>query len=375
MKNLSLDYMGAVKAIKKAIQQSRYYAARLANAELLKLYFQIGGYVSVNTRHGKWGTGAIEAISHALQQEMPGLRGFSAANMKKMRIFYEEWCGLPIRSLLTNELKESSAGPTNRSLAMNDLSADGTADFLAVGFTHHMEIIFKCKTREERKYYIRRCAGEFWSVDALRNHIDADDYKKAGNIPCNFARTIPDKMLAKAALRSFKDEYLLDFINVESDDPEYDERVFSKELIANIQKFMQSLGPEFCFVAKEQRIIFEEEESFVDLLFFHRKLRCLVALELKTGSFKPSQLGQLSYYLSLLDDKMKLPEENPSIGLVFCKKAKRAVVEMAVRDYSRPLGVVTYKTKKEIPQSYDDLKPVIEGVQKILAEEPEEGKE
>ena len=370
MKELSINYTEAVKTIKKAIQQSRYYAARLANAEQLKLYFRIGGYVSANTRHGKWGTGAIEVISRALQAELPGLRGFSSANMKKMRIFYEEWSGSPIRLLATNEVKTFlPSAPENRSLATNDLNSDETTAFLAVGFTHHLEIIFKCKKREERQYYIRRCAAEFWSVETLRTHIEAGDYAKTGNIPCNFANTIPDRMLAKAALRSFKDEYLLDFINVESDDPEYDERVFSKELIANIQKFIQSLGPEFCFVSKEQRIVFEEEESFVDLLFFHRKLRCLVALELKTGGFKPSQLGQLSYYLSLLDDKMKLPDENPSIGLVFCKKAKRAVVEMAVRDYSRPLGVVTYRTKKEIPQSYDDLKPVIDGVQKILAEE------
>lgn len=371
MKSTGLDYIDAVRTIKKAIQQSRYLAARLANGEQLKLYFRIGGYVSANTRRGKWGTGAVEAISNALQTELPGLRGFSAANMKKMRIFYEEWSGLANRSLTTNDFDVQVHPAKNKigSLPTNDFTFDDTDSFLAVGFTHHMEIIFKCKTLEERQYYIRRCAAEFWSVDTLRNHIEAQDYVKNGNIPCNFNRTIPDKLLAQAALRSFKDEYLLDFINVESDDPEYDERVFSKDLIANIQKFIQSPGPEFCFVSREQRLIFEEEESFVDLLFFHRKLRCLVALELKTGSFKPSQLGQLSYYLSLLDDKMKLPEENPSIGLVFCRKAKRAIVEMAVRDYSRPLGVVTYKTRKEIPKNYDELKPVIDGVRKILSED------
>ena len=371
MKSTGLDYIDAVRTIKKAIQQSRYLAARLANGEQLKLYFRIGGYVSANTRRGKWGTGAVEAISNALQTELPGLRGFSAANMKKMRIFYEEWSGLANRSLTTNDFDVQVHPAKNKigSLPTNDFTFDDTDSFLAVGFTHHMEIIFKCKTLEERQYYIRRCAAEFWSVDTLRNHIEAQDYVKNGNSPCNFNRTIPDKLLAQAALRSFKDEYLLDFINVESDDPEYDERVFSKDLIANIQKFIQSLGPEFCFVSREQRLIFEEEESFVDLLFFHRKLRCLVALELKTGSFKPSQLGQLSYYLSLLDDKMKLPEENPSIGLVFCRKAKRAIVEMAVRDYSRPLGVVTYKTRKEIPKNYDELKPVIDGVRKILSED------
>ena len=200
MEQLNTDHIEAVKTIKKAIQQSRYSAARLANAELLKLYFRIGGYVSTNTRHGKWGTGAIEAISNALQTELPGLRGFSAANMKKMRIFYEEWNNLVNRSLTTNDLQENQPPAEKRSLVTNVFPNDDISAFFAVGFTHHMEIIFKCKTIEERLYYIRRCSAEFLSVDSLKNHIEADDYTKLGMIPSNFSDTIPDKLLAKAAL-------------------------------------------------------------------------------------------------------------------------------------------------------------------------------
>lgn len=150
MKSCSQDYIEDVKTIKKAIQRSRYLAARLANGEQLKLYYCIGRYVSSNTRCGKWGTGAIEAISNSLQTELPGLRGFSAANMKKMRIFYEEWSGLANRSLTMNDFNDRSDGTANRSLTMNDLTLDEKTAFLAVGFTHHMEIIFKCKTLEVR---------------------------------------------------------------------------------------------------------------------------------------------------------------------------------------------------------------------------------
>ncbi|MCL2654610.1 MAG: PDDEXK nuclease domain-containing protein [Coriobacteriia bacterium] len=376
-------YRDAVVRIKNAVLQSRYRAASAANAEQLNLYFSVGGYISVNTRSGKWGSGAIEAISQQLQTELPGLRGFSPTSMKSMRLFYEEWSDV-IRPLATDELPlgtnrqlltadlESANGPTGPAIA-NAVESEDFAAFLRVGFTHHRQIIAKCKDLDERWYYIKRCAAEFWSVEALKSHMRARDYQHSGGLPNNFTLTLPDEHTAARAVRSFKDEYLLDFINIEDEtDPELiDERVVSHEIVRNITKFIMSMGRGFTFVGENHRVIFDEQEYFIDILLYSRDLRCLVALELKSGGFKPSYLGQLSFYLSALDELEKMPDENGSIGLLLCKKASKSTVEFAVRDYNKPMGVAVYKAAEDVPEQYQSLKPLIDGVQGILSEENE----
>lgn len=374
----TLDCIEAVKKIKAAILQSRYMAARLANAEQLKLYFGIGAYVSANSREHKWGTGAIEAISRRLQIELPGLRGFSARSIKYMRTFYEAWnaAGV-IRQLPSAELEQGQIlhlpiatiqDNPNRQSSIADLPSEDIAAFLQIGFTHHISLLERCKDMAERWYYIRRCAAEFWSVEALKAHIKADDFRKYGALPNNFALTLPDARQAAMAVRTFRDEYLLDYINIDNADSEQDvdERELNKALVMEVKKFIQSLGHDFCYIADGYRVIEEDEESFIDLLFFHRGLKCLVAIELKRGRFKPIYLGQLNYYLSVLDDRERHPDENPSVGLILCREAKRRIVELAIRDFGKPMGVATYRLGSDIPKDYSTLEPLVSGVQQIL---------
>ena len=374
----TLDCIEAVKKIKAAILQSRYMAARLANAEQLKLYFGIGAYVSANSREHKWGTGAIEAISRRLQIELPGLRGFSARSIKYMRTFYEAWnaAGV-IRQLPSAELEQGQIlhlpiatiqDNTNRQSSIADLPSEDIAAFLQIGFTHHISLLERCKDMAERWYYIRRCAAEFWSVEALKAHIKADDFRTYGVLPNNFALTLPDARQAAMAVRAFRDEYLLDYINIDDADSEQDvdERELNKALVREVKKFIQSLGHDFCYIADGFRVIEEDEESFIDLLFFHRGLKCLVAIELKRGRFKPIYLGQLNYYLSVLDDRERHPDENPSVGLILCREAKRRIVELAIRDFGKPMGVATYRIGNDIPKDYSTLAPLVSGVQQIL---------
>ena len=374
----TLDCIEAVKKIKAAILQSRYMAARLANAEQLKLYFGIGAYVSANSREHKWGTGAIEAISRRLQIELPGLRGFSARSIKYMRTFYEAWnaAGV-IRQLPSAELEQGQIlhlpiatiqDNTNRQSSIADLPSEDIAAFLQIGFTHHISLLERCKDMAERWYYIRRCAAEFWSVEALKAHIKADDFRKYGVLPNNFALTLPDARQAAMAVRAFRDEYLLDYINIDDADSEQDvdERELNKALVREVKKFIHSLGHDFCYIADGFRVIEEDEESFIDLLFFHRGLKCLVAIELKRGRFKPIYLGQLNYYLSVLDDRERHPDENPSVGLILCREAKRRIVELAIRDFGKPMGVATYRLGSDIPKDYSTLEPLVSGVQQIL---------
>ena len=363
------DFAAAVKDIKLAILQSRARAAHVSNVEALKLYFYVGGYVSKKTRTAKWGSGAIDALSNRLQVELPGLRGFSAASIKYMRLFFDEWMKwFEIRHLASDE---TSLVPI-RHLASDEISQDDVAMFLSVGFTHHREILNKCRGFDERWYYIRSCAQGHWTVTELLAHLRAQDYRHIGALPNNFAKTISPMAQATRAVRSFRDEYLLELVNLDNvdaiHDQDVDERVLSKSLVANIEKTIQALGgDDFCFMGREKRLVYSGEEFFIDLLFYHRGLRAMVAVELKMGKFRPSYLGQLEFYLSALDALMKKPEENPSIGLLLCEKMNKGVVEFAVRDKSKPLGIATYKTLKSIPKPYRSLAPVIEGVRRELA--------
>lgn len=202
----------------------------------------------------------------------------------------------------------------------------------------------------------------FWSVETLKHHLANNLYAQQGKLPNNFSATIKNKDLRAKALHSFKDEYLLDFINIE--DPEVeDERVIESAIVRDIKKFIMALGNDFCFMGNQYRIIVDDTEYFIDLLFFNRQLQCLVAIELKQGKFKPEYLGKLNFYLSALDDYIRRPYENQSIGIILCKEQKHKTVEFALRDFNKPMGVATYQTANDLPVSY---RKVIGQLEKLI---------
>jgi len=374
-------YLEAVRTIKTAILRSQARAAKYSNKELLSLYYAIGGYVSNNSRKGTWGTGAINEISSRLREELPGLRGFSATNIKSMRTFFEAW--QPYLQASTATLKNSkstavaddlqpleivSLNNTQNRLPMAD---DFNVDiFTEISFTHHIEILNKTTDLDERLFYIRECAKNHWNKYALRTRLKEDLYHHQGTLANNFEITLPEDKQYMQAIKMFKDEYLLDFINTEeldiSDPQDIDERVLEKEIIGNIRNFIQCLGSGFCFVGNQHRIEVDGEEFFADLLFFQRDLKSLVVIELKKGKFKPAYLGQLNFYLSALDEKERKNGENPAIGILLCHEANKSVVELAIRDYSKPMGVATYRTGDELPKNYEVLAPLVEEIPKLL---------
>lgn len=374
------DFVAAVNDIKLAILQARARAAQASNVEALKLYFFVGGYISKKTRSAKWGTGVINALSARLQVELPGLRGFSPQHIRFMRQFYDEWndvIGLPandaagIRYLPSSESKEEMRFLTSSKTA--SVSVQEAIAFLSIGFTHHRSIFGKCKTLEERWFYIQACAKERWTVIELERHIAMQDYLHVGALPNNFAATLP-MVQATKAVRSFRDEYLLELVNLDNvdavHDQDVDERVLSKGLVANIEKTITALGGnDFCFMGREKRLIVEDEELFIDLLFYHRSLQAMVAIELKMGKFRASYLGQLSQYLSVLDATERKPNEKPSIGLLLCEKMNKPVVQLTVQGYSQPIGIATYQALNKIPDPYQALAPVIDGIRRLLVEE------
>ena len=364
------QYVSAVKEIKNAILDSRYRVARQANKEVLFLYYWVGNYVSVNSRNGKWNTNAISVISKLLQQELPGLKGYSEASIKMMRIFYEEWrhifenrqlaiddLGNPIIDSIPSDNIRIEEFDTDK-LSESDLSY-----FLNVGFTNHYIIISRTTTLEERLYYIRRCATEFWKVETTKYYLKEDLYHKEGSIQqTNFEKTIEESDFKRRALQSFKEEYQLDFINTE----DISEKVIEQQAVLNIKNFIMAFGPEFTFMGNQYRLEVSGKEFFIDLLFFSRRLKSLVAFELKRGEFKPEYTGKMNFYLAALDKYVKLPDENPSIGIILCKSKNEEIVELSFSDTSKPMGVATFRTSQELPERFRKALPNMEDLKKLL---------
>ena len=243
-------------------------------------------------------------------------------------------------------------------------------DFFKVPFTHHSRILAKVKSFDERSYYIHRCAEEHMSVETLKKAMANDDYHHQSDIPNNFTATIGKGDLTRKAVLAFKDEYLLNFINVEEigerDAVDIDERMVEQQIIHNIKKFIMTFGHDFAFVGNQYRMEIYGVEHFPDLVFFNRELNALVVIELKTGEFKTSYLGQLNAYLAIADDKIRKPHENPTIGIVLCRSANKNYAEYMVRQYDKPMGVATYKTSAEMPEKLRKALPSIDELKKLL---------
>lgn len=395
--NLNTKYISAVEAIKTAILQGQYEAAKGVNRIQLAVYFGIGKYISLNTRKKNWGTGALGIISTQLQKELPGLRGFSERSLKNMRSFYEEWKILDTKSsVATNDLQKSNSTTavaelqnTNSAIAIAELQSNDyqidihktitipdvkdfpIEDFFNLPFTHHIRIIEKVKNNlSARYYYIHRAVEEHLQEDRLKQLIASKAFENQDKIPNNFSKTISDSSLARKAVMMFKDEYLLNFINVEQigerDAIDVDERVVEQQIVQNIKEFIMTFGTDFAFIGNQYHLEIYGVEHFPDLLFFNRELNCLVVIELKTGDFKTSYLGQLMGYLSILDSKIKKPHENPSIGIVLCKSANKDYVEFVIRDYNKPMGVATYTTSEDLPDNLRKALPDIEQLKQLL---------
>lgn len=382
------NYDEAVQAIKSAILQSQYDAAKTVNEKQLMLYYGIGKYISLNSRNGFWGKGAIDAISEQLDKELPGLRGFTSRNLRYMRTFYEEWEMLG-SSEQVGQISENTSG--NLELTSSELENTTIASiwnfqvpnysdfpmdaFLHIGFTHHRVILGKVKNLEERLFYIKRCADEHLTVEELKSSLAGDDYHHQGSLPNNFARTIPATQQALKAIGTFKDEYLLDYINVEEldvrDRADIDEKVVENAIIHNVKNFILTFGKDFAFIRNQYHLDAFGEDQYIDLLFFNRELNCLVAVELKRGKFKTSYLGQLQGYLSVLDGFERKPHENPAIGIILCKDMNKSFVDYVIQDYTRPMGVATYKTSKDMSDELRKALPDIEDLKRLLDENEE----
>ena len=386
MTNDIMKYQNAVAIIKTAILQSQARAAKAINQEQLALYYGIGRYISDNTRNKNWGTGAIETISKRLRLELPGLRGFGVSSLKNMRIFYEAWQIIePNSPIAIGELESDSSKSDQgiiesidnqvdiiRQLRLANLPNFPLTEFLSISFTHHIRILENTKETDERLFYIRYCHNYKPTTDDLPNIIKKQDlYHHQDKMPNNFLATIPDYKQAYRAIRMFKDEYLLDFINVEElgmHDEDVDEQVIESNIVHNVKNFIMTFGKGFSFCGSQVHYDKLGHDHWIDLLFFNRDLNRTVVFELKNGRFKVGYLGQLSAYLRILNDDDRRDHEEAPIGIILCKEADKDYAGYIMQDFRQPMGVATYKTADEMDPELLKALPPKEELQRVFVE-------
>ena len=328
------DYTLLLDSVKTRIRTAQYDALRSVNRELVMLYQDIGRLIAERQETNGAGSAVVQRLSDDLRAEFPGISGFSARNLWYMRDFYLAYADDPKLQPLVAE----------------------------VGWSHNLIILEKCKDDLEREFYLRMTQKFGWTKNVLIHQIENQSYEKTLLGQTNFEQALSPEM-AKQAKLAVKDEYTFDFLELAD---EHSERQLEAAILAKVEPFLREMGGMFSFIGSQYRLTVGAQEYALDLLLFHRRLRCLVALELKIGEFEPEHVGKMQFYLAVLDDTVKQADENPSIGIILCKSKERTVVEYALRESAKPIGVATYRMVSALPQDLRDLLPAPEQIVRLL---------
>ena len=328
------DYPRLLAEVKERVRSAQYEALKAVNKELVGLYWDIGRIIVERQEAEGWGKAVVKRLSADLRQEFPGVSGFSVQNLWYMRQFYSEYHG--------NERLQPLVGE--------------------IAWAHNLVIMSKCKDPLEREFYIRMTRKFGWSKNVLVHQIENQSYKKSLLGQTNFDQALTPELRAQAKL-AVRDDYTFDFLELGE---EHNERELERELIGRIEDFLRAMGGMFAFMGSQYRLDVDGEEYFIDLLLFHRRLRCLVAIELKIGKFKPEFVGKMQFYLAALDRQVRQEDENPAIGIILCKEKNRTVVEYTLHDAQKPIGVATYEITRSLPQSLEGQLPSPEDIAQLL---------
>lgn len=320
-----IGYQPLVDGIKGLIQKKQFQALTLINTETINLYWEIGEEIYNQQNEKGWGKSIVQVLAEELQKEFPGAKGYSAANLWRMRNFY-----------LTYRASEKLA-PMVREIS----------------WSNNIVIMEKCKDDFQKEFYIQMTKRYGWTKRLLTNFIEDKTYEKYLLNQTNFDLTIPEKRSGQAKL-AVKDEYIFDFAELS---PEYSEHELEIQLVNHIRAFLIEMGGDFTFIGNQYHLLVGNKDLYIDLLLFHRRLRSLVAIELKIGEFEAEYAGKMQLYLTVLDEQVKLEDENSSIGIIICKSKDKTFVEYALKRSSAPIGVATYLLSNSLPENMKDLLP------------------
>ena len=343
------SYPKLLKSLKSRIEKAQIKAALSVNQELVKLYWDIGKSIAEKQKSEKWGSNVIDKLGKDLQRAFPGIQGFSRANIFKMRAFY-----------LAYE-KVSQAVRQFKNLPV-----------FSVPWGHNVILVSKLKDTKKRLWYAQQTIENGWSRSVLEMWIENDLYKRKGKAISNFKKTLPSAQ-SDLVQQTLKDPYCFDFLSIGES---FREKEIEQGLVDHIQKFLTELGTGFAFMGRQYPFEIEGETFYMDLLFYHVKLRCYVVIELKAKEFDPRDAGQMNFYLSAVDDLMRHPDDQPSIGILLCKSKKQFKVEYALRDIKKPIGVSGYETKivESLPKNLKGNLPTVKEIEAELEEKKKRSK-
>lgn len=335
-KNLALDkeYASFLAEIKERIKDAQYAALKTVNKELINLYWDIGKKIVWQQEKHGWGKSIVENLAKDLQSEYLGIKGFSAPNLWRMRNFYSQYAD------------DAKLAPLVREIS----------------WVKNLIIMEKCKDSLERQFYLQMTVKFGWTKNVLIHQVENKSYEKYLLNQTNFDKALPVKYKNQAKL-AIKDEYTFDFLELGE---EHSERELEVALMEKMRKFLAEMGGYFCYIGNQYRIDAGGKEYFIDLLLYHRKLKCLVAIDLKIGEFAPEFAGKMQFYLALLDGRIRMKDENPSIGIIICKAKNRTIVEYALKESKKPIGVSTYKITSQLPKGLSKYLPSKEDIVKKL---------
>lgn len=323
-----------ISEIKDKIRSAQYEALKAVNIHLINLYWELGKAIAEKQKLG-WGKAIVPTLSKELQKEFPDMRGLSTTNLWYMVKFYSDY-----------------QTDTNLQPLVGEIS-----------WSKHLVILSKCKASQERQFYILATKKFGWTKNVLIHQIENKTYEKYLLNQTNFDDVLPGKIKNQAYL-AVKDVYTFDFLDLSN---EHSERELEQAILRNVQQFLLEMGTDFSFIGNQYKLYVNKKEYRVDLLLFHRKLQSLIAVDLKIGDFEPEHNGKMEFYLSVLNDKEKLPHENSAIGIIICKSKDRTIVEYSLQTSSLPIGVATYTTTQNLPKAYKSLLPSPEEIsQKLL---------
>lgn len=388
MKFTDPDYKNWIFELKQKIQQSQIKAAIKVNSALLELYWEMGKEIAERNIENTYGSGFFKQLSKDLMIEFPNMKGFSESNLKFIKRFYlfynEE---LTIRQQLANEFKkiqdhsnfhqvggelkidenstfQQVAGKfrNNENSIRHQAVADFPQKLFLIPWFHHVEIFTKCKNIEEAFFYVNKTIENGWSRSVLLNMISGNLYQSQGKAITNFSKTLPDYQ-SDLIKETLKDPYNFDFLQITAN---FKEKELENALIDNIQNFLIELGSGFAFVGKQVELKVGSQSFFIDLLFYHIKLKRYVVIELKSGNFEPEHAGKLNFYVTAVDKQFRDENDNATVGLIICKTKDDIIAEYSLTDLHKPLGISSYELRKILPENFKSSLPSIEEIENEL---------
>ena len=332
--NLPDDYSSILGTITTKIKASQSRAMTAVNRELIEVYREIGKVLHQQQSKAEWGSFVVERLAKDLQNAFPGMKGLSSRNLWRMKDFYVSY----------RENKK-----------LTTLSAE-------ISWSHNVALLSKCQDPLQREFYMRMAKKNGWTYRVLLHQIDNMTYEKTMTRQTNFDKNLSKKLRPEAKL-AVKDEYAFGFLELGEEHSEYE---LERAIVRNIEPFLREVGNVYTFMGSQYRLEVDGQEFFIDLLLYHRKLKSLVAIELKVGAFIPEYVGKMQFYLAVLNEKVRLKGENSAIGIILCKEKSRTIVEYSLKETNKPINVAAYKTTPELPQELREELPSPKQIEKLL---------